>query len=282
VRLALVLSVLGAAPTHRGAQLRDAGGDVPVVGADVALDIAADALPDAAPDAAGPTDVVSSDGEPDVVPQDVSGLDAPDGTDVAPDDAAADVGMDALVANDAALDVAPSEGGPDALADDVPIFTDAGCGARYESFVPDPGIHYPDDAGLTWSTNPPSSGPHYDVWGVWGVHTTPLPRGNYVHNLEHGGVVVLYRCDGDCTALRTQLTDLVNGLDPEPMCVALGMGVPRRIVLTEDPLIDAPVAAASWGWTYHANCFDAPSLTAFILARTGHATEDTCYQGYVP
>src|SRR5439155_25339824 len=107
-----------------------------------------------------------------------------------------------------------------------------------------------------------------------------VPRGHWVHNLEHGGVAVLYRCDGNCGPTRAALEAFVRSLPPEAACA--GSGVARRIVLTQDPLLAVPVAAASWGWTYRARCVDAPSLTAFVLARTGHAPEDFCSEGSYP
>lgn len=158
---------------------------------------------------------------------------------------------------------------------------EVGCGARYEQHPPDPGLHVEPDASITWSTNPPSSGTHFAVWARWGIHQEIVPRGHYVHNLEHGGVAVLYRCIApDCRPTQTALEALVRGLPPEPRCT--GSGVPRRIVLTEDPLIDSPVAAASWGFTYRADCFDEGSLRAFILAHTGMAPEDECAEGAYP
>jgi hypothetical protein len=173
----------------------------------------------------------------------------------------------------------PSDGGLD--ASEAPIFTDAGCGAHYASYPPDPGLHTDLDASITWSTNPPSSGTHFPIWAKWGVHTEIVPRGYYVHNEEHGGVVLLYRCIApDCAQLRQQLETFVNGLPGEPQCAS--SGVARRVVLTEDPLIDSPVAAAAWGYVYKADCVDEPSLRAFVLARIGRGPEDLCTEGFYP
>lgn len=142
--------------------------------------------------------------------------------------------------------------------------------------------HHPVGTELTWSTNPPSSGPHYVLWARWGVHQQPVPRGYWVHNLEHGGVAVLYRCGADCATVRAQLESLVRSLPGEPMCLPVGRDLPRRVLLTEDPELDVPVAAAAWGYTYRAGCVDPASLRAFVLDRTGHAPEDTCAEGSYP
>jgi Protein of unknown function (DUF3105) len=46
--------------------------------------------------------------------------------------------------------------------------------------------------GFTYSTNPPTSGPHYPVPAVWNLYTEAVPEIRLVHNLEHGGVIVQY------------------------------------------------------------------------------------------
>jgi Protein of unknown function (DUF3105) len=46
-----------------------------------------------------------------------------------------------------------------------------------------------------WNTDPPTSGPHYEVPAVYGEYDTPLRIAQVVHNLEHGAVFVLYGPD---------------------------------------------------------------------------------------
>ncbi len=45
-----------------------------------------------------------------------------------------------------------------------------------------------------YKTNPPTSGPHYVQQANWGIHKAFIPNEYQVHNLEHGGVIVHYRC----------------------------------------------------------------------------------------
>ena len=52
-----------------------------------------------------------------------------------------------------------------------------------------------------------------------------------------------------------------------------------RFVLTPDPLIDHPVAACAWGWTYNADCLDLPTLEEFAKAHYGQAPENFCTNG---
>jgi len=52
-----------------------------------------------------------------------------------------------------------------------------------------------------------------------------------------------------------------------------------RTVITPDPLLDVPVAAAAWGYTYKADCVDLPSLIAFATEHYGNGPEVLCGNG---
>lgn len=57
------------------------------------------------------------------------------------------------------------------------------------------GVHSiaaPDGSSKAWKTDPPTSGPHYDVPAVWGSYDDPVNQAQLVHNLEHGGISVQY------------------------------------------------------------------------------------------
>jgi hypothetical protein len=48
------------------------------------------------------------------------------------------------------------------------------------------------DTKVKWNSNPPTSGPHYGQWAVWNLYDSPVPLTMSTHNLEHGGIVILY------------------------------------------------------------------------------------------
>ncbi len=57
------------------------------------------------------------------------------------------------------------------------------------------GVHSvttPTGTSPLWNTNPPTSGPHYEIPAIWGAYTQPLNLAQLVHNLEHGGIYILY------------------------------------------------------------------------------------------
>ena len=43
-----------------------------------------------------------------------------------------------------------------------------------------------------WNTDPPTSGPHYGIPAIFGIYEEPLELARVVHNLEHGGIFILY------------------------------------------------------------------------------------------
>jgi len=56
-------------------------------------------------------------------------------------------------------------------------------------------------AGQTYdlyNSDPPTSGPHAPAPVDWGIYDTPIPAETLVHNLEHGGSLILYNCPGGC------------------------------------------------------------------------------------
>ncbi|MGA7121378.1 MAG: DUF3105 domain-containing protein [Polyangiaceae bacterium] len=161
----------------------------------------------------------------------------------------------------------------------APIHPDAGCFVTIDSPPLMPAVHVPIPSDIQWDSNPPSSGPHYPIWAAFESYTTPVPRGYYVHDLEHGAIVLLYNCDDDggCPDVVASLQEVSDAIPTDPLCA--GEGVRVRTVITPDPLIDVPVAAAAWGWTYTAACVDIPTLQQFALQHYGQGPETLCSPG---
>lgn len=82
-----------------------------------------------------------------------------------------------------------------------------------------PGVGFPnlgnlhisnvDDAHLPYNSSPASSGPHLGALAEWGIHEEPVPEELFVHNLEDGGIVFAYDCDGGCDDLASGLGQIV-------------------------------------------------------------------------
>ena len=69
----------------------------------------------------------------------------------------------------------------------------AGCTLQVAKALP--GVHSitdPSDTSPKWNTDPPTSGPHYAVPAIFGRYEDELEPARVVHNLEHGGIFILY------------------------------------------------------------------------------------------
>ena len=148
-------------------------------------------------------------------------------------------------------------------------------------------VHIPFDQTPVYASNPPVSGEHYEIWARWQIHTVPLARGFWVHNLEHGAVVFLYRPDAP-QALIDALVRVYNAIPNDDPCPH------RRALLTADPLLDVPWAVTvsgyeisgddlGMGYQIKADCIQSEQmLVDFAVAFRNHSAEDFCDEGYVP
>ena len=71
-----------------------------------------------------------------------------------------------------------------------------------------------------WNSFPPTSGPHHGTSAVWGSYDEPVPLVQTTHNLEHGGIVILYGDgvpDAEVEKLRDWYSDDPNGLVVAPL-----------------------------------------------------------------
>jgi hypothetical protein len=127
------------------------------------------------------------------------------------------------------------------------------------------GIHVAACSVIAYATNPPSSGQHYGTWADFGEYDFALPRGYWVHNLEHGAVVVTYHCPEGCDDELAAARAWLAGLAPDANCPS---GTPR-VLLVPDPELDVRWAASSWGFTLRSDCFDAEAFSEFYVNHAG-------------
>jgi hypothetical protein len=150
------------------------------------------------------------------------------------------------------------------------------CNTTVTKYAVDPSPHIPVCFPVQYSTNPPTSGPHYPIWAAFKTYTTPVPRGFYVHDLEHGAVVITYNCPEGCDAELSQLQAWLDARPADPICVA---PVKSRVVVTPDPKLDVRFAASAWGWSLRSQCFDLQWLGLFMDAHYGQGPEVLCANG---
>ena len=131
--------------------------------------------------------------------------------------------------------------------------------------VPDEGRNH-IDTSTSWhyQSYPPASGPHYSAQGVapvpWQTVGT-LVEGQYIHNLEHGGIAILYNCSNgsDCSTLKDQLTNYVQNLAPaEPQFNEV------KLVMTPYSVgMQKKVALVAWDYIEWLDSYDQNAITKF-------------------
>jgi len=194
-----------------------------------------------------------------------------------------DAGADATPDADASIDVvsdAPSDteqDGDAAQGFDAEPVDGSACNAVVQQFSPDAGIHVAACSPIVWSTDPPSSGEHYPIWAAYKSYTKVVPRGFWVHDLEHGAVVIVYNCPTGGASEIAQAQAMIDNLAVDSICTA---PVSRRIVMTPDPLLTTKWAASAWGWTLRSDCFESSAFAAFIAAHYAQAPANECANGW--
>lgn len=195
----------------------------------------------------------------------------------------ADASVDAP--KDAEADVVPDAGVADAAVEDAGVdaesFEGGACNVRFATHEVVASPHVADGTGVAYTSNPPSSGPHYGSWANFQEFTHPVADGYLVHALEHGAVLLLYKCEEDagaCEAASARLRAVRDAVATDPSCEP---GIRVRVIIAPRPENDTFIAAAAWGHTYHADCVDAPSLAAFINAHYAQGPENLCFAGSV-
>ncbi len=114
----------------------------------------------------------------------------------------------------------------------------------------------------------PASGNHWGAWAMWNtVYPKAIKRGYLLHNLEHGGLVLSYKCGAEsesaaCTDAKNKLVGLAQ---------KLGTG---RILITPDPTQPTMFAVRAWRTSYSSDCFDEKSSYDFAKAHFAHGRED--------
>ena len=139
----------------------------------------------------------------------------------------------------------------------------AGCAELIgEGFCSEGAVHVPEGSEIEWINNPPHSGDHYPSWETKGEHVDAVARGNWVHNLEHGWVILVHNCPANCEAELDTLREVI------------AMRPNASILMTPDPLLDGPrFAAISWTWVHEFDAPDLDELLCFVDQHHDHAPE---------
>lgn len=119
----------------------------------------------------------------------------------------------------------------------------------------------------TWGDFP-AAGNHWGAWAKWNtVYTKPVKRGFYLHNLEHGGVVLSYGCSSPTES--AECAEAAANL--EALKAASGE---TRVIITPDPDQPALYGVRAWRFGMLADCYDESRLLDFLSSTIRHGRED--------
>ena len=129
--------------------------------------------------------------------------------------------------------------------------------------------HIPNDtSGVYKAPYPPASGQHRgNTWAEWEMYDDPIPPEVFVHNLEHGGIVLLYRCDTPCPATVTALRELYRTFPKAKHSKV-------KMVVAPDLKIRTPFVILAWTWLDELPTLDRDRLLRFYRAHVDRGPED--------
>ncbi len=102
----------------------------------------------------------------------------------------------------------------------------------------------------SYSTNPPTSGPHLADTAPWGVSATVITKELQVHNLEDGGVIINYRPDLD-KATVDRLAELARSYD-------------TAVLMSPYPDLSHPIVVTAWNRVDRLEALDEARIRRFV------------------
>lgn len=138
--------------------------------------------------------------------------------------------------------------------------------------------HVPTGKQVEYNSNPPTSGKHYEDWIRSGVYREPKDDRNLVHSLEHGYVIMHYKCeqiesqneatesgklDESCEVRKAQLAKIYEKKGQ------------RKIIVVARPNLDTNFALTAWIYLDEFNDFDQARIEKFIDAHLNMGPEKT-------
>lgn len=124
----------------------------------------------------------------------------------------------------------------------------------------------PGETNDKYNSNLPSSGDHAQAPAPWGVKDSEIPNETFVHNLEHGGVVIAYKPDLPEDQVK-RLEEIFNKLPKSQQFGTI------KALLIPRAQNDKPVQLAAWTYTLNLDGIDEAQITAFYRSHVDKGPE---------
>ena len=124
---------------------------------------------------------------------------------------------------------------------------------------------------VSYTYCPPATGSHFERGGpidpqVYGPGERAIPQG-WIHNLEHGGLVILYRGEpgdeGVSEAVQQQVRDFYSNMPPSPVCGFPPGQEGAGVTIAQFDDMASPFAVLVWGRVLPLESFDEAAIMDF-------------------
>jgi hypothetical protein len=152
--------------------------------------------------------------------------------------------------------------------------------------IPDEGRpHIQTGTNICYQSNPPASGAHTSTANVSpvapGFYDEALATERWIHNLEHGTVVLLYDCGGPCSDdIKDQLRALFDSVPASPrfnekkMVITRYAGISPACTETSTFPSSGQFLAIAWNVQRSFDSLDTAGILAFYSRHVDHGPED--------
>lgn len=139
--------------------------------------------------------------------------------------------------------------------------------------------HVPIGEEVTYNSNPPTSGKHYEDWIRAGIYEEPKDDRNLVHSLEHGYIIMNLKCQNsnvktdeatnsgemsaECKKRKDQLAQIYEKKGK------------RKLIVVPRPNLDTNFALTAWTYLDKFDEFDESRIEKFIDAYRDMGPEKT-------
>lgn len=139
------------------------------------------------------------------------------------------------------------------------LFLQVGCSPEADCDIPrqevlnsSSSLHLLDSTGITWATDPPTSGPHYPIPPNGGYYDFSLSSLEQVAFLESGGVIVQYLPTNNTADIKEMISLASNS-----------------VIVSPNKTLDNAVIATAWTWKLSCKKYELNGLREFITEYGG-------------
>jgi hypothetical protein len=147
-------------------------------------------------------------------------------------------------------------------------------------------VHVPLGLQVNYQSNPPVFGPHYSDWTKSGVYEQPLDDRNLVHSLEHGYVVMSYKCNLAMTPIEASGSAVATpsgNIDTQDICnqrkeqlvKVYDKKGHKKLIVAARSNIDSNFALTAWGFIDKFDNFDQKRVEDFVSGHLDNGPERT-------